>query len=74
MYQEREGRIWNILYKATMRWRIGEHIVMLAIISQAILAACELELKIEGTKLLATQQVQSNTVEREGDYIEESLG
>jgi len=47
---------------------MGEHIVMLAIISQAIPTVCDSELKIEGTQLLAIQQVQSTTVEREGDF------
>ena len=71
----REGRrIWNPLYKATMRWRMGDHIVMLARISQAIPVVCEPELKIEGTQLFSNQQVQSNIVEREGDCTEASLG
>ena len=53
---------------------MGDHIVMLAKISQEIPAVCDPELKIEGTQLLAIQQVQSNTVEREGDCTEASLG
>ena len=52
---------------------MGDHIVMLAIIAQEIPTMCDLELKIEGTQLLAIQQVQSNTVEREGDCTEASL-
>ena len=74
MYQDREGRILNLLYKATMKWRNCEHIVMLDKISQEIPAVCDPELKIEGTQLLAIQQVQSNIVEREGDCTEASLG
>ena len=53
---------------------MGEHIAMLAIISQAILAVCDPELKIEGTQLLAIQQVQSTTMEIDGDCTEASLG
>ena len=53
---------------------MGENIVMLARISQAILVVCDPELKIEGTQLLSIQQVQSNTVEREGDCTKASLG
>ena len=61
----REGRrIWILLYKATMRWRIWEHIVMLARIAQEVPAMCDPELKIEGTQLLAIQKFQSTTVER----------
>ena len=41
---------------------------MLARISQAIPVVCDLELKIEGTQLLPIQQVQSITIEREGDF------
>ena len=41
---------------------------MLARISQEIPAMCDPELKIEGTQLLAIQQVQSITVERERDF------
>ena len=39
-----------------MRRRMGDHIVMLTRISQAILAVCDLELEIEGTRLLVIQQ------------------
>ena len=53
---------------------MGDHIVMLAIISQEILVVYDLELKIEGNQLLAIQQVQPNTVEREGEFTEASLG
>ena len=53
---------------------MGEQIVMLAGIAQAMPAVCESDLEIEGTQLLATQQFQSNTIEREGDYTEASLG
>ena len=52
---------------------MDDHIVMLARISQEIPAVCDPELEIEGTRLLAIQQFQSNTIEREGDCIEESL-
>ena len=41
---------------------------MLARIAQEIPAVCDLKLKIEGTQLLAIQQVQSITVEREGEF------
>ena len=53
---------------------MGEYIVMLARIAQEIPKVCEPELKREGTQLLAIQQVQSNTVEREGDCTGASLG
>ena len=46
---------------------MGDHIVMLAIISQEIPAVCDQELEIEGTQLLATQQSYSTTAQREGD-------
>ena len=53
---------------------MGEHIVMMAIIAQAIPEMCEQELKIVGTQFLAIQQVPSITIEREGDFTEASLG
>ena len=53
---------------------MGEHIVMLARISQAILAVCDPELKIEGTQLLAIQQIQSTTIERGRLCTEVGLG
>ena len=53
---------------------MGEHIVMLAKISQAIPVVCDLELKIEGIQMLFIQKVQSNIVEREGGCTEERLG
>ena len=42
---------------------MGDQIIMLARISQEIPAVCDPKLKIEGTQLLAIQQVQSTTVE-----------
>ena len=53
---------------------MGEHIVMLARISQEIPAVCGPTLKIEGTQLLAIQSVQSTRVGRGRLYIEASLG
>ena len=52
---------------------MGEHIVMLAKIAQEIPEVCDLELKIEGTHLLAIQQVYSTTVERGRHFTEASL-
>ena len=54
-------------------WKMGDHIVMLARISQAIPTVCDLELEIEGTQSLAIQKYYSIAAEREGEYTQASL-